>query len=482
MYGGVSLSQYSSQQPVSGFGAGQMSDVHDLQKALEAGYQISGQTGGSALRVESLEGSLKVVTYSAHHIKFWKKIPKSPAYSTVEEYNQLTSYGSNASAFVQEGELPPTQDTTYARRTSLVKYIGVTKEVTHPMTVVHPAHGDVIALENQNGILWLLQRVEDALFHGDSSLAFSGESEQWDGLDSLIDPTSFIDLEGEPLQEADVEQAANQLVEQFAYPTDLWLGTRVASDLVKTMYPRERVQLPAPQNGQIGMSVNSVMTQAGVMELNPNVFLRRNPSPPAAETSPSVPAVLSALTSVSQADTTGDFNKAAPAGTNEYGYAVTVANRFGESAPVFTAANASITQGQKDGDDNILVTMTNAASVGAFPPEYYRIYRTEPRASGSGVSTNVADYSLIAQVPAASQAALGVTAMEDNNFILPFTETAYMGQMTPDVLTMRQLLPMLRMDLAVLSPSYRWLILLYGTPLLFAPQKFLRLINIGRLN
>jgi hypothetical protein len=26
----------------------------------------------------------------------WKKIPKSPAYSTVEEYNQLVSYGSNA--------------------------------------------------------------------------------------------------------------------------------------------------------------------------------------------------------------------------------------------------------------------------------------------------------------------------------------------------------------------------------------------------
>jgi hypothetical protein len=31
------------------------------------------------------------------------------------------------------------------------------------MTVVHPAHGDVIALENQNGILWLLQKIDGAV-------------------------------------------------------------------------------------------------------------------------------------------------------------------------------------------------------------------------------------------------------------------------------------------------------------------------------
>lgn len=479
MYGGVSLSQYSS-QPLSGFGAGQMSDVQDLQKALEAGYQISGQTGGSALRVESLEGSLKVVTYTANHIKFWKKIPKSAAYSTVEEYNQLTSYGSNAGAFVQEGELPPSQDTTYARRTSLVKYIGVTKEVTHPMTVVHPAHGDVIALENQNGILWLLQRIEDALFHGDSSLAFDGESEQWDGLDALIDPTSFIDLEGDPIQEADIEEAANQLVEQFAYPTDLWLGNRVASDLVKTFYPRERVQLPAPQNGMVGMTINSMMTQAGVIEMNPNVFLRRAPSPSASATSASAPTAPASAVGAVVAAADGDFNKGNPAGTNFFGYAVTAANRFGESAPTFNATNVTITQAEKDGADHITVTITNPGVIGAFQPEYFNIYRTNDMGTAVA-STDPADYSLIARIPSASVTGAGVTVFTDVNFILPFMQTAYLGQMTPDVLTMRQLLPMLRMDLAVLSPAYRWLILMYACPLLFAPAKWCRLINIGQL-
>jgi hypothetical protein len=40
---------------------------------------------------------------------------------------------------------------------------------------------------------------------------------------------------------------------------------------------------------------------------------------------------------------------------------------------------------------------------------------------------------------------------------------------------------MMKMDLAVLSPAYRWMILLYGTPILFAPKKWIRMINIGRL-
>jgi len=480
----VSLSHYSPSASGNhnGFGIDQQGSVGDLQKALQAGYAQTNQTGGSALRVESLEGSLKVVTFSAHHIKFWKKIPKSPAYSTVEEYNQLVDYGSDAFAFVQEGELPPTQDTTYARRTSLVKFLGTTREVTHPMTVVHPAHGDVIALENQNGILWTLERMENSLFKGDSSLAFDGEAEQWDGMDSLIDPTSFIDLEGQPIQEADVEEGANLLVESFAYPTDLWLGTRVASDLVKTFYPKERIQLPAPQNGMVGLSVNSVMTQAGVMELNPNVFLKQLPTPPAGATSGSSPAAPGSVAAVVNAGVTdGDFNKAAAAGTNNYSYAVTAANRFGESAPVLVAASQDITQIEKDAFRRIDVTITNPGTIGTFPPEYFRVYRTEPRASGAAVPTDLSLYSLVVQLPADSQAAAGPTVVNDVNFLLPFTEIAYMGEMTPSVLTFRQLLPMLRMDLSILGPAFRWMILLYGTPILFAPRKWLRFINVGRL-
>lgn len=480
----VGLKSFQNAQSggISGFGVGSENDINELSKALEAGFQIgAGRTGGSALRVESLEASLKVLTYTASHIKFWKKIPKSPAYSTVEEYNQLSAYGGLQSPFVQEGELPQATDTSYLRRVQLVKFLGTTREVTHQASLVHPAHGDLIALENQSGILWLLEQVERSLFVGDSSLAFDGEAEQWDGLDSLIDPASILDLEGNTLQEADIEEAANEIIEAYGFPTDLFLGTRTMSDLVKTFYPRERIQLPAPQNGQVGNTIQTMSTQAGVIEFNPDLFIRKNPSPQASATSPNAPATPASIAAGALAGTDGDHNKGAPAGTSYVSYVVTAANRFGESAPTAVlGAAVAMLQAEKDVGEHIPLTVTNPASVGPFPPEFFRIYRSTA-SSASAVPAALSSYSLIAQVPASSQAGAGTTVFNDVNLILPFTSTAYLGELTPSALTFRQLMPMMKMDLAVLSPAYRWMIMLYGTPILFAPLKWLRLINIGQL-
>lgn len=479
----VGLGQFQNGSIGSGFGAGSEADIQNLSKALEAGYQQgAGKTGGSALRVESLEASLKVLTYTSSHVKFWKKMPKSPAYSTVEEYNQLTDYGGDASPFVQEGELPQATDSSYIRRTQLVKFLGTTREVTHQATLVHPAHGDLIAIENQNGILWLLQQVERHLFAGDSSLAFDGESEQWDGLDALIDSSMVIDLEGGTLQEADIEEAANMIIENYGFPTDMFLGTRTMSDLVKTFYPRERIQMPAPSNGQIGNTIQTMATQAGVIEFNPDVFIRRTPAPPAAATSASAPATPASIAAGAATGTTGDHNKGSASGTTYYSYVVTACNRFGESAPTaFLGAAVSISQVNKDAGAYLPLTVTNPGVIGAFPPEYFRIYRTAASATNAVVSS-LASYSLIAQVPASSQAASGTTVFNDVNLILPGTSSAYLGELTPSVLTFRQLMPLMKMDLAVLSPAYRWMILLYGTPVLFAPKKWMRFLNIGQLS
>lgn len=466
----------------SGFGVGNDADIQNLSKALEAGYQVgAGKTGGSALRVESLESSLKVLTYTSSHIKFWKKIPKSPAYSTIEEYNQLSSYGGSATPFVQEGELPQGSDSSYVRRSQLVKFLGCTREVTHQASLVHPAHGDLIALENHNGILWLLEQIEKHLFTGDSSLAFDGEAEQWDGMDALIDASMVLDLEGNSLQEADVEEASNLVIEQFGFPTDMFLGLRSMSDLTKTMYPRERIQMPAPVNGQIGTSVQSMATQAGVIEFSPNVFIRKNPTPPSAASSANAPATPATIAGGARTGTTGDHNKGAPAGTSYVSYLVTAGNRFGESAPTAVLGAAlAMTQAEKDAGKYIPLTITNPATIGAFVPEFFKIYRSVSQ-SANAVPAAVASYSLIMQVPAASQAGSGTTVVNDLNLTLPFTSSAYLGELTPSVLTFRQLMPMMKMDLAVLGPAYRWMVLLYGTPILFAPKKWLKIINVGEL-
>lgn len=479
----VGLKSFQDGNIGSGFGVESSASVAELNKALEAGYQVgAGKTGGSALRVESLDASLKVLTYSSSHVKLWKKMPKSPAYSTVEEYNQLTDYGGQASPFVQEGELPQATDSSYVRRMQLIKFLGTTREITHQATLTHPAHGDLIALENQAGIMWLLQQVERHMFVGDSSLAFDGESEQWDGLDALIDSSNVIDLEGQTLQEADIEEAANMIIENYGFPTDMFLGTRTMSDLVKTFYPRERIQMPAPMNGQIGNTLQTMATQAGTVEFNPDVFIQKTPTPPAAATSASAPVTPASIAAGAATGTTGDHNKGAPAGTSNFAYLVTACNRFGESAPVaFAGAVTALSQANKDAGTYLPLTITNPAVIGAFPPEFFRIYRSVA-SSSAVVPTSLASYALIAQVPAAAQNAAGVTVFNDVNLQLPFTSSAYLGEMTPNVLTFRQLMPLMKMDLAVLSPAYRWMIMLYGTPVLFAPKKWMRFINIGQLN
>lgn len=488
----VGLSNYEN-MGLNGFGTSSWDTVQQLHKALSAGYESNPalMTGGSAMRVESLEESLKIITYTDRHIKFWRDVPKTPAYNTVEEYNQQDSYGNDSyGAFLREGELPLANDSSYRRRTALVKFIGTTREITHPATLILPAHGDLIAKENESGILWLLKQVELALFHGDSTLAFNGaEGEQWDGLDTLISPDMYVDLEGGPPQEADFEEVSNLLARNFAYPSDCYTGYTPLSDLVKTMYPRHRINLPPPADGQIGQAINSIVTQAGVLRFNQARFLERPPTAPSgargpATHVPTAPASIAVAFALSNG--TGEFDKSQGSLDARYAYIVTAANRFGESAPspaflspVLTAANAQAMF-------EAVLTITNAPAV-STPPEFFNIYRTVALDAATAVAPiNEEAYSLIARIPAESQANNGVTpsapgTLTDINRVMPFTEQMYVGELDQAVISFRQLAPLMKMDLAVLAPAYRWMILLYGVLVLFAPRKWSRIINIGRL-
>ena len=477
---------------MGGFGASTYQEVQQLQKALAAGYDVNPTTmsGGAALRVQSLEESLKIVTYTDRHITFWRDVPKSPAYSTVEEFNRQESYGNDFfGAFYREGEIPLSNDSTYRRDTALVKFMGVTKEVTQPATLIHPAHGNLIAKENESGILWLLRQAEKSLFYGDKNLAFGGaEGEQWDGLRNLIADDMLIDLEGAPLQEADFEEASNLLALNFAYPTDAYLGYSALSDLVKVMYPRHRVSLPAPREGRIGQSINEITTQAGDLALNATRFIEARPVAPAAARGPAthVPTAPSALAIATPGtQTTGEFDKSQGNQDARYAYIVTAANRFGESAPsskeispIMTAANAALGRA-------FTIDITNAASV-AIPPEYFNVYRTVALPASASAPTDETEYCLVMQIPAESQANLGATpatagTLFDLNWNMPFTEELYIGELDPRVLTFRQLAPLMKLDLAVLAPAFRWMILLYGVLILFANRKWMRIRNIGRL-
>ncbi len=454
-----------------GFGSASASHMDDLRKALSAGYQVSSQTGGGALRVQSLESSLKVLTNTEKNYVFWQDVEKKAAYSTVEEYNTLTQYGPDTGGFNFEGVLPEQDDTSYTRNVALTKFLGTTRSVSHPLTLVRPAHGEVIALENKNGILWILRRLESAFFSGDNTLMFnSAEGAEFAGLSKQIAATNVIDCLGNPLNEELIEEGANLVSVNFGTPTHLFLAKRAMADFGKTVFSKERFmpqQTTVNANGEVGYFIQSINTQSGIIGLRPDVFIANTPvANLSAALSPNAPAAPSAVTSVKSASGTGNFFKD---GAGVYLYGAALGNNYGESTVV--AAASSVTLSAAELTDSVNVTVTNATAIGAVLPQYISIYRSQP--NGSVLYR-------IARTPVTTQTASAAnTAWNDVDTVMANTSEAYLGEMSDQVIAFKQLAPLLKMDLAVVGPAFRWMILLYGVLVLYAPAKWVKFTNVG---
>jgi hypothetical protein len=452
----------------TGFGNATQSDVDVLNKALEAGYEVNplNLEGGGAFRVESLENSLKVLTYGDQHIKFWKKIPKQTAYSTVEQYGQLIDYGRQQGAFVGEGVLPDSNDSTYARKAAFVKFLGTTREVSHPMTLVNSAFGNVVARQNQDGILWMLKQIERALFWGDSKLAPGGaEGLEFDGLNKMIDPGNTVDLKGNYLEEKHINWGAQMIIQNYGTPTDLYLPFEVMAQFSQEFFPKERVIMPTQSGYQAGVVVNKFMTHGGEVNFEPDIFLSKtNPinmnassfKAPAVGTLEFTPASDLVVTSGS------DFPKS---GAGTYKYRVTFNNAHGESIP---SNEISVTLTGSDLQKGVQLHIKNPTST-AFPIEYIRLYRSE---RDGNQLYEVAKFAVSTPLSGAE------TLYVDKCEVMANTYTAFMGEMSPDILGFKQLAPMMKMDLATLGPVVRWMILMYGVPVLYAPRKWMRFTNI----
>ncbi len=472
--------------------------LQDLAKALEAG-SITGQgtlnsstASGAPLKMESLDGTLKTLTYTENEIVLWRKIPKTPAYNTVEEFNQLESYGEDRGGFNLEGELPDEEDSTYVRRAQLVKFLGVTKSVTHVMTLTRTMVGNVIAREAKNGTLFILRKLNRALHSGNSRIIpseFNGmyaQHERPDGVTFLegslaayFDSESVVDLRGGVLAEETIEDAQEAIIENFGLGTDIFAAPKVFSDFTKSFYGQKRfiVNSDAIAAGVVGQRTVAHDTEFGRVAFTHDIFMNKKKAitaatPATGSKAPAtiVPDVGTPIAAV--ADSPASKWDAAVAG--DYLYAVTAVNRHGESAPaVLDAAATTVAV-----DDS--VDLTFAAGVGGEAATGFIIYRGEKDVSGASTK-----FFRVFEVSTADLTAGfdggGAGDIRDRNHLLPNTNECFLIQNDAEIWTFRQLAPLMKMDLAITSPAYRFMVLLYGTPILFAPRKMTRIINIGVL-
>lgn len=450
----------------NGFGTASADEITDLKKALSAGADITdpgvAPGVGFPLRPQSLEATLKNVTFEMDEIKLFKTIPKVPAVNTVEEFNRLIAYSrGGARAFdlgwMPEGDLPEEEDSTYERVPVLIKFLGVVGRVTHVANTIRSAHGNVIAMETMNKTMMMLQQLENAMFFGDSTLI----PEQIDGLERQIlsgAPANVVDLRGRPLTEEVMNDAMLMIRDNFGHATDFYSATGAFADVAKQAYDRQRfTQAPAP--GVLGTQITAFQGQHGKVNLHDSIFIQPGGLANAnglggASKRPLVPSIT-----VAPAAAANPASKFVAADAGSYVYKVVARNRFGASVPV-TSAAVIVAAG-----DRVTFTVQDNGQGTTF----YEIFRSD--ATGSAATAR-----LMKRV-----ARTGTTqTIEDLNGDIPGTSKAFMLMQNQQSFAWAQLLPMTRIPLAAIDTSIRWAQVLYGAIKMYTPAKNIVFINVGR--
>ena len=495
-FNGISLADYADMaRGASASGNFSQQDVEMLLKAMEAG-SVTGRdvtdsttASGAPLKVESLENTLKILTNTKKHTPLFFRIGKKPATNTVEEFNQLVSYGGLEGGSLLEGELPENSDSIYVRKAAIVKYYGVVGGVTHPMQLVQTGSGvaNMLAQETKNKVELLTKILEGKLPFADSrkiATDFNGFFAQheigtnYTTMDAYQDSEVVVDCRGSVLTDTLVEQASLGVVDNYGIADMLVSCPRVFSRFV-TRYHNKKLIMPVAEqvkDGIFGQRMHTIVTQNGDVEIMQSNFFRNGVAKTTSSTATSAkaPAVPVADATTPLAAETDALNRFANF-TGDYYYAVSAKNRFGESAltPLNTSALA-VASGKS-------VDLKFTAGAGSYAAECFCIYRSKKDPVGTYTQT---EYYKLFEVSVAELAAGydGASAglVRDRNRYLPDTDQAFLVEWDSDqVLAWKQLAPIMKMDLAIIAPVMRFMVLCYGTPVLYAPKKFVRFINIG---
>ena len=499
----------------NGFGANGVAlgarEVEEMAKALTTGdYGYAGVPGsmssGSVLMVESLEYTLHSVTWDEKHLRIWPIFPKAEVWNTVHEYNRYTGHGEQYESggfFDADAQVLPLENNAqFNRQFVKVRYVGCTKAVTHPMTLVRTSVESAVAIEARAGTKWILEQMERQIFMANDDFVvaatgvFTGAgvpetSLKFDGLGRQIlfgdtdataqylgfagyggNPSVVYNMQGSVPDEEDYEAAPRIMAENFGMPTHFFMDFKTHADMNRQFQPKERITPMGVVNGQAGFVLTQFYSSAGVFNIVPSKFLSPKDTPlgtaqsvpgattptpytnPATYAAPATP-VLTGL--AVEADTTSEL----AAGT--YSYRISALNNVGESV-------GSVQQTQVVAANQRVILTIAADTAGAT---YYAMYRA-PRNTivGHKFVGFVADST---PTPGGG----GVVACEAGHKY-PGLAKAFLLQLMPQEMQWMQLAPLMKMNLAVLAPAIRFMVLIYGMPILYTPRHQLLVTNIGK--
>lgn len=462
------------------------SDIESLNKAITAGYGGAGKptdlTYGGVLQAESLEATLKSITFDMKNLKFWPAISVDKAYNLFEQYNRLISYGSDSAPYIGEGGAPQEEDSTYVRDGQKIVFFGTRRRVSHQMTLVRVTVGDIVAQQAKEGTMHLLKNIEREMYWGhghymnastgamngsdadlpSSSIAMSGllkqllkgdqDAQQKAGdFEGYGDSQSIqTDLAGAVMVQDDIERLAVTALENFGAPDQLHIEPAALSAFVKQFYPQFR-SAPGLANQTVGYDVSKVQTTAGAIDLKPNLFLR----PRAGVRSMAVNAQSPAASFTASAAAAGTASAYA-AGT--YQVKVTAVNDAGESSPVASSA-VVLTAGQ-----NIDVT------IGSLPAGV-KTLKLYVSAAGGAAGT---------EKFAGNWANVGNGVYRSSGAKIAGLGEAFLLDMSAECMRFKQLAPLSKINFAIVTTALEFAIVMYGALFVYTPRFNCLFKNIGK--
>ncbi len=479
----------------------------EILKAMEAGLLTGMQydnqlNNGGGLKPESLDSVLKNLENRLDQLVFWNELGRQRIENTVHQYNQLYKYGQEVGIFNQEGETPTETDSIYRRKSIVVKFTGVTGQVTHPGMIVKTVVGSLYTKEVENKTILLQTLLDKKVVTADSSKV----AEEFDGiwaqhiaginditggmtgktteqiLDAYFGDVAVINANGGVLTDALVEDAAQAVVNDRNGVIDRIVSSPVVfNNYVKQFHESKRVVVGMAGGvvgATMGQSVNDITTQFGKVNIKADKFFDWNQPIKLgrAKTSDKAPNAPTADLSTPIAVATDAKGMFGSAHAGNYFYAVTAKNRYGESEPVLINSNAQAVGATQS------VTLKFAGAVSsAYPETCYVIYRTE----ANPADKNTADFFPIFEVSTTELAAgwdgASAGTVHDRNRWIAGTKSALVYFNGAEMLEYLELGGTMKLDYAIVGPRRSFSVLNYGSPVEYQPGKMARIINIGKI-
>lgn len=439
--------------------------VEEVSKGFQTGYGITPDTqiDAGALRTEFLDDQISMLTWTDGDLSLYRDIAKRRSESTVAKYDVFLNHGKvGHTRFVREIGVAPVSDPNIRQRTVNMKFVSDTKNISIASGLVNNIQ-DPMQILTDDAISVVAKTIEWACFYGDADLSFDpekGSGLEFDGLAKLIHKDNVLDAKGESLTEAMLNQSAVVIGKGYGQPTDAYMPIGVQADFVTNMLDRQvKIMQGDTNNLTAGFNVTSFQSSRGRINLHGSTVMENdNILDESQMVLPNAPQKAEVKAEVVK-NSKGKFRDV---DLGEQAYKVVVHSDDAESAP--TDAVVAVVEAETDG----VKLEININPMYQQTPQFVSVYR-------EGKSTGL--FYLVERIPSSKAEGNTITFI-DRNETIPETVDVFVGEMTPQVLYLYELLPMMRLPLAQINASITFAVLWYGALALRAPKKWVRIKNV----